>query len=41
MWFDTHKPGVPTMSPDGQAAVVLSRLLDDYNNGRIGPGHCE
>lgn len=40
-WFNTHDPGVPSSSTDGQEAVMLSQILDDYNNGLIGPGHCE
>lgn len=31
---------IPANSPDGQEATSLSTLLDDYNNGIIGPGHC-
>lgn len=40
-WFGAHDPGVPASSTDGQTAVFLSHILDDYNNGFIGPGHCE
>jgi hypothetical protein len=40
-WFINHNPGVPASSADGQDAVALSVILDDYNNGLIGPGHCE
>jgi hypothetical protein len=25
---------------DGVLAIQLAALLDDYNNGRVGPGHC-
>jgi hypothetical protein len=31
---------IPKRSPDGRLALRLAELLDDYNNGLIGPGHC-
>ncbi|HSH03924.1 MAG TPA: hypothetical protein VLL52_15520 [Anaerolineae bacterium] len=40
-WFNSHDPGVPASSADGQVAVALSEILDAYNNGEIGPGHCD
>lgn len=33
--------GVPSASAAGADGVALSAILDDYNNGLIGPGHCE
>ncbi|NUQ74024.1 MAG: hypothetical protein HUU21_10755 [Polyangiaceae bacterium] len=33
--------GVKAGSAAGAEAVALSAVLDDYNNGLIGPGHCE
>ena len=29
------------MSPDPAQAIELAGILDDYNNGIIGPGHCD
>jgi hypothetical protein len=31
---------IPKKSSDHQQAIELAELLDDYNNGYIGPGHC-
>ena len=31
---------IPKKSPDRAYAIQLYELLDDYNNGYIGPGHC-
>jgi hypothetical protein len=31
---------IPKRGPDRALAVQLYELLDDYNNGLIGPGHC-
>jgi hypothetical protein len=33
--------GVAAASAEGSAAVALAAILDDYNNGVTGPGHCE
>jgi hypothetical protein len=40
-WFMVNDPGVSPSSDAGQMLISLSRILDDYNNGIIGPGHCE
>ena len=40
-WFSSYGPRVSPSSDYGQLAVELSGTLDDYNNGIIGPGHCE
>ena len=31
---------IPKKGPDRKTAINLYELLDDYNNGLIGPGHC-
>jgi hypothetical protein len=33
--------GVSPSSPEGAQATATSNVLDQYNNGLIGPGHCE
>jgi hypothetical protein len=40
-WFATHDPGISPSSNAGQIAVSLSETLAYYNEGIIGPGHCE
>lgn len=44
-WVDDGGDGLPYgVSPDspaGQEATTLATVLDDYNNGLIGPGHCD
>lgn len=30
-----------TSTAEGMVAVLLAETLDEYNNGEIGPGHCE
>jgi hypothetical protein len=40
-WFENNDPGVSPSSDDGQLAVSLSETLAYYNEGIIGPGHCE
>ncbi len=32
---------IPKKSPDRALAIDLAGILDDYNNGIIGPGHCD
>ncbi|HXI57292.1 MAG TPA: hypothetical protein VNO55_14585 [Polyangia bacterium] len=46
-WMATHKDadgrlsyGISPSSTDGSAAVALSAVLDDFNNGRAGTPHC-
>jgi hypothetical protein len=33
--------GVSAASAEGAEGVALANVLDEYNNGVIGPGHCE
>ncbi len=40
-WFSAYSPGVSPSSDNGQLAVSLSETLAAYNEGLIGPGHCE
>jgi uncharacterized repeat protein (TIGR01451 family) len=40
-WLTTHPLGSDPPHPDREQAIVLSETLDDYNNGLIGPGHCD
>jgi len=32
---------IPKKSPDRDLAIDLASILDDYNNGITGPGHCD
>lgn len=41
LWFVSNGPGVPPDSSDGQVLVAWAELLTDFNEGRIGPGHCD
>ena len=38
---DTLPYNIKTDTPEGAVAVDLAETLDDYNNGIIGPGHCD
>ena len=40
--LDTYDSGldIPKSSSDRETAIQLADLLDSYNNGEIGPGHC-
>lgn len=40
-WLATHSAPVKPATPAGQDALRLATLLDNYNNGLIGPGHCD
>lgn len=40
-WLSTYPPGSNPPDPDHTVGVGLAETLDDYNNGLIGPGHCE
>jgi uncharacterized repeat protein (TIGR01451 family) len=40
-WLATHPLGSNPSNPDREEAIELSEILDDYNNGLIGPGHCD
>jgi hypothetical protein len=35
------KGTIPKKSPNRKLAIAMAKVLDDYNNGRIGPGHCD
>lgn len=41
IWFSSHPLGSNPSNPDREQAISLSEILDDYNNGLIGPGHCD
>ena len=38
---DTLPYKIKTNTPEGAVVVDLAETLDDYNNGIIGPGHCD
>jgi hypothetical protein len=40
--LDAYEDGlsIPKKKADGVLAIELAELLDDYNNGLVGPGHC-
>lgn len=38
---DTLPCSIKMDTPEGAVAVDLAEILDDYNNGIIGPGHCD
>lgn len=39
-FFNTYTPTATLSSSVRNAAIANATLLDNYNNGRIGPGHC-
>lgn len=39
-FFETHPPDYPFTRPERQEILQAAELLDAYNNGLIGPGHC-
>ncbi len=39
-WLTAHPLGSAPKGADRQAGIALAEVLDDYNNGLIGPGHC-
>lgn len=40
-YWDVAGPNlIPKTSPDRATAIALAGILDDYNSGDIGPGHC-
>ncbi len=39
-WLSTHRSPIRSSTADGRMAIRLATLLDQYNNGVIGPGHC-
>ena len=40
-WLTEHPLGSDPPKPDRQQGINLAETLDAYNNGVIGPGHCE
>ena len=40
-WLTINTPPVPASSPSGQDAVAFAKILDDYNNGKMGVPHCD
>jgi hypothetical protein len=40
-WLGVHALGSKPTSADRDEGVALAATLDDFNNGRIGPGHCD
>jgi hypothetical protein len=40
-WLEAHPLGSNPSDPERQEGIDLSEELDDYNNGVIGPGHCD
>ena len=40
-WLTLHPLGSNPTGADREAGIVLAEVLDDYNNGAIGPGPCE
>ncbi|WP_114313225.1 hypothetical protein [Thermus caldifontis] len=39
-FFNTYKPGDSLDKATSNQAKAYAALLDDYNNGLVGPGHC-
>ncbi len=40
-YFPTKNPNTNTTGPTKTAVLNAAKTLDDYNNGLIGPGHCD
>ena len=40
-WLASHPLGSNPKGADRQAGTALAALLDDFNNGVSGPGHCQ
>jgi hypothetical protein len=40
-FFKAYKPSDTLSNAARTAAIVYADILDDYNNGEIGPGHCK
>lgn len=40
-WLAAHPLGSKPTGADREAGLALAALLDDYNNGVTGPGHCD
>jgi hypothetical protein len=39
-WFSTHSPSSTLSKSEKQTVLNYAALLDSYNNGIVGPGHC-
>jgi len=40
-WLAAHPLGSKPTGADREVGLALAALLDDYNNGVTGPGHCD
>ncbi len=40
-WLIAHPVGTKPKGPSREPGILLSETLDAYNNGDIGPGHCD
>jgi hypothetical protein len=40
-WLVNNPLGSHPSGPARQVGINLARILDNYNNGLIGPGHCD
>jgi len=40
-WLSTHPLGSDPSDPDREQGIALAETLDNYNNGLLGPSHCE
>jgi hypothetical protein len=40
-WLETHTPTSTLTAPEKQQVLAWASTLDQYNNGIIGPGHCD
>ena len=40
-WLGAHPLGSDPSNPARAQGITLAAILDDYNQGRIGPGHCD
>jgi hypothetical protein len=40
-WLIEHPLGSDPSNPDRAEGIALAGVLDEYNNGLIGPGHCD
>ena len=40
-WLSTHSLGSNPLAPEREQGIALAEMLDSYNNGLLGPNHCE
>ena len=40
-WLSAHPLGSDPSDPDREEGILLAETLDNYNNGLLGPSHCE